>query len=158
MADVIPDAVIQFSWQNKKWNEEKALDDIMNKGLDRECGSLSITLPRVGYLIKVKFSKKRTLNEAIKGNKTQDMVGLDIYRLSHGTTLADARDSTNNDAQFMEYIPGGPEILVIIKPEDLGITGFFASLMCGSYTIKASKLFSDMDAYHKVRQGRGLAT
>ena len=85
------------------------------------------------------------------------MVGLDIYRLSHGTKLADARDPINNDAEFMQYAPGGQEILIVTKPEALGITGF-SSLLCGSYTTKASKIFAEMEAYHKNRQARGLAT
>jgi hypothetical protein len=155
--DSIPDVVIQFSWKNKMWYEEKALDDMMTKGLEQEKGPLSTTRPRVGYLIKVRFSKKRTLVGAIKGDKTQDMVGLDIYRLSHGTTLDDARDSSNNDAEFMPYTPGGQEILIVIKPGDLGITGF-AAMLCGSYTLKVSEVFAKMEAYHKNRQSRGLAT
>ena len=156
--DAIPDVVIQFSWQNKKWYEEKAIDDIMTKGLEQECGSLSATRPRVGYLIKVRFSKKRTLAGAIKGNKTQDMIGLDIYRLSHGTTLANARDPTNHDAEHTQFsADGGQEVLIVIKPEDLGITGFRA-MLCGTYTLKASDIFARMEAYHKSRQARGLAT
>ena len=72
------------------WYKEKALNDMMTKGLEQEGGTLSTTRPTVGYLIKVRFSKKRMLAGAIKGDKTQDMLGLDIYRLSHGTTVADA--------------------------------------------------------------------
>ena len=155
--DAIPDVVIQFSWKNKMWYEEKALDDMMNKGLEQEGGSLSTTRPRVGYLIKVRFSKKRVLVGAIKGDKTQDMVGLDIYRLSHGTTLADARDPNKNDAEFMQYTPGGQEILIVINPQDLGVAGFSA-VLCGSFTLKASAIFGQMEAYHKNRQSRGLAT
>ena len=155
--DAIPDVVIQFSWKNKMWYEEKALNDMMTKGLEQEEGTLSTTRPRVGYMIKVRFSKKRVLAGAIKGDKTQDMLGLDIYRLSHGTTLADARDPTNNDAEFMQYAPGGQEILIVIKPEDLGVTGFSA-LLCGSYRLKASDIFGQMEVYHKNRQARGLAT
>jgi hypothetical protein len=148
MEDSIPDVIVQFSWKNKMGFEEQALDDIMTK----EGGSLSMTRPRVGYLIKVKFSKKRTL---AGDKKTQDMEGLDIYRLSHGTTVADARDPTNSSVELMHYTPGGPEIFIVIKAKDLGITGLFA-LLCGDYVIKASKIYSEMDAYHKNRQARGL--
>lgn len=157
VAGSIPDVVIQFSWKNKMWYEENALDDMMTKGLEREEGSLSATRPNVGYLIKVRFSKKRTLAGATKGGKTQDMTGLDIYRLANGTTLADARDPNNDHATFMQYTPGGQDYLIIIKPEDIGITGF-AALLCGTYTQKASEVFAHMDATHKNRQALGLAT
>lgn len=153
----IPDVVIQFSWKNKMYYEENALDDMMTLGLEEEKGSLSARRPNVGYLIKVRFSKKRKLAGARKGDKTQDMAGLDIYRLVHGTTLANARDPNNNDATFMQYTPGGQDVLIVIKPEDLGITGF-SSLLCGNYTLKASEIFARMDFLHKNRQARGLAT
>ena len=83
------------------------------------------------------------------------MKGLDIYRLSHGTTLTDARDPSNSSAEIMHYTPGGPEILIVIKANDLGITGFSA-LLCGDYTIKASEVYSEIDECHKARQARGL--
>jgi hypothetical protein len=111
----------------------------------------------LGYLIKVKFSRKRRLEGAIKGSETQDMVGLDIYRLPHGTTIADARDPNNPNASHWYYVPGGPECLITITPGDLGITGFWA-LVCGEYTIKASDVFEEMQKFHRERQARGLAT
>lgn len=155
--DSIPDVVIQFSWQNKMWYEEKALDDMMTLGLEKEGGALSTARPIMGYLIKVRFSKKRTLNGAIKGKKTQDMEGLDIYRLSHGTTLADARNPTNQNAELLKYTPNGQEVMIVIRPVDLDITGVSA-MLCGEYTIRASEIFSQMERYQKSRQVRGLAT
>ena len=153
----IPDVVIQFSWQNKKAYEESAIDDMMNRGLEHDHGAPSATCPALGYLIKARFSKKRTLPSAIKGSKTQDMEGLDIYRLSHGTTIADACDPNNPNAEHWRYVAGGPEVFITIKPQDLGITGFWA-VLCGEYNIKASDLFRKMQENQTKRQAEGLAT
>ena len=150
----IPDVVIQFSWKNKKKYEEGAINDMMNRGLEVDDGDPSIIRPTLGYLIKVKFSKKRTLTGAIK---TQDMVGLDIYRLSHGATVADALDPNNHNTEHWCYVTGGTEVFITIKPENLGITGFWA-VLCGEYKIKASDLFRKMQEYHTRRQLRGCAT
>jgi hypothetical protein len=105
----------------------------------------------------VRLSKKRPLAGAIKGNRTQDIEGLDIYRLRHGTTIADAHNVNNPDAKMWHYTPGDPEIFIVIAPQDLGITGSMAWL-CGEYRIKASKLFQDMQKYQTKRQSDGLAT
>ena len=125
----VPDVVIQFSWQNKYKYEEGAIDDMMNRALEKDHGALSTTCPTLGYLIKVKFSKKRTLPGADK--KTQDMEGLDIFRLPHGMTIADACDPNNPNASLYHYVPTGPEYHITITPGDLGITGFWA-LVCGN--------------------------
>jgi hypothetical protein len=125
--------------------------------LEKYHGALSTTCPTLGYLVKVRFSRKRTLVEAIKGSKIQDIVGLDIYRLPHGTTIADAHNVNNPDAEMWHYTPGGPEIFIVVAPQDLGITGIMAWL-CGEYRIKASKLFQNMQKYHTKRQSDGLAT
>lgn len=153
----IPDVVIQFSWQNKQWYEEDAINDMMNRGLDEDHGSPSTTRPVLGYLIKVRFSKKRTLAGAIKGSKTQDMEGLEIYKLSHGTTVADALDPSNPNAEHWQYTRGGPEVHITIAPRHLGITGLWA-WFCGDYTIKASGIFDTIQEYHRERQRKGLAT
>jgi hypothetical protein len=153
----IPDVIIQFSWQNRKQYEVDAINDMMNRGLESDHGAPSATRPTLGYLVKVRFSKKRTLAGAIKGSKTQDIEGLDIYRLPHGTTIADAQNVNNTDAELWHYTPGGPEIIIVIAPQDLGITGTMAWL-CGEYRIKASELFQDMKKYHTKRQSEGLAT
>ena len=68
------------------------------------------------------------------------MAGLDIYRLPHGTTIADARDPNKSNAQHWYYKPDGPEIYITITPQDLGITGLWAWI-CGEYKIKASAIF-----------------
>ena len=153
----VPDVIIQFSWQNKAQYEEDAINDMMNRALDEDHGSMSAILPTLGYLIKVRFSRKRTLPGAIKGSKTQDMEGLDIYRLSHGTTVADARDPNNSNAQHWRYVPGGQEVVIAITPQELGITGVW-SWLCGEYKIKASIIFDEMQQYHQQRQMKGLAT
>jgi hypothetical protein len=153
----VPDVIVQFSWRNTQQYEEDAINDMMNLARDKERGSISTTRPTLGYLIKVKFSKKRTLEGSINGSETQDMVGLDIYRLPHGTTIADARDPNNPNASHWHYVPEGPECLITITPGDLGITGFWA-LMCGEYRIKASVVFDEMQKFHRECQARGLAT
>jgi len=154
----IPDVVINFSWKNPRSYEEEAIDDMMNRGLEQRNGTLSTDLPRLGYLIKVRFSKKRPLpNAIIKGSKTQDMEGLDIYRLTHGTTIADACDPNNSMADHWRYFDGGPDVFITIKPQDLGITGVWA-VVCGEYKIKASDIFYELNDYHTKLQSDGLAT
>ena len=151
----VPDVIIQFSWKNTRKYEIDAINDIMNKAKeDQSAGAASLTRPRLGYLIKVRFSKKRKL---VGGNlETQDMVGLDIYRIPHGATVRNAIDQTNN-AQHWRYEPGDPEILITITPQDLGISGIWA-WYCGNYVLKASDIFTDMEEYHQERQRRGLPT
>jgi hypothetical protein len=90
-------------------------------------------------LIKVRFSRKRKF----EGSEIQDIEGLDIYRLPHGTTIADAHNVNNTDAELWHYTPGGPERFIVIAPQDLGITGIMA-WWCGGYRIKASELFHSM--------------
>ena len=153
----VPDVIIQFSWKNKADYEVNAINDMMNQALEKDHGDLSTTRPTLGYLIKVRFSRKRKLPGARKGSQTQDMVGLDIYRLAHGTTVDDARDSTNPRAQHWQFAPGGHEVFITITPQELGITGGWAWL-CGEYKIKASDIFDEMQNFHQNRQREGLAT
>ena len=125
----IPDVVIQFSWKNKTSYEEDAIDDMMNLGLEEDCGHPSTVRPRLGYLVKARFSKKRKLPGAInKGSETQDLEGLDIYRLTHGSTIKDAHATSNPSAEYQRYVSGGPEIFITIAPQDLGISGVWALL------------------------------
>jgi hypothetical protein len=81
---------------------------------------------------------------------------LDIYRLVHGTTIDDARNATNRGAELLRYTKRGEDVLIVIKPEDLGITGWFAAWRLGSYVLKASEIFKEVDEVHKARQARGL--
>ena len=96
----VPDVVIKFSWKNKSGYEENAMDDMMNLSLENGRGTLSRDRPRVGYLIKVRFLKKRALPGSIKGTKTQDLEGLDIFRLPHGTTISDAINGSNEASKW----------------------------------------------------------
>ena len=153
----VPDVVVQFSWKNKKGYEEEAIDDMMTKSLEKDNSTRNSSLPRLGYLIKVRFKKKRRLVNAVRGNYTQDMEGLDIYRLESNTTVADAYDASNCRARTWSYKPGDEESYIEIRPQDLGITGFQAWL-CGTYRISVSKIFLRMEEYHKERQKDGLAT
>ena len=102
----VPDVVIQFSWRNKRGYEEDAIDEMINDAVEIERGPKSMTCLRVGYLIKVCFKKKPTLQNALKGNNTHDMGGLDLYRLPHSTTMDDAINR-NGGASKVTYVPGG---------------------------------------------------
>lgn len=83
------------------------------------------------------------------------MVGLDIYRLPHGTTISDAENLTNGAAKWT-YKPGGQDCDIAITPLDLGITGIWA-MLCGEYRIPASEVYAKMSKYQKDRQLRKLA-
>jgi hypothetical protein len=139
--------VIQFSWKNKKSYEEEAIDDMMNQSLETEGGPPSTIRPTVGYLVKVKFSRKRTLSGAIKGSKTQDIAGLDIYKLLHETTIMDAKNLTNGGEKWT-YLPGGQDRNIVITPQELGIAGIWA-MVCGEYRISVSEIYEEMNQYQK---------
>jgi hypothetical protein len=142
--DPIPDVVIQFSWGNDWKYEKQAFSDLMNEGLEHDDGPLSTDRPRLGYLIKGKRSKKKT----VAGKTTRDVLGFDIYRLLHGTTV--------DQAEHWIYKPGDPEVFVSIRPEDLGIpptlgTRFIRAMagQLGSdygdeYTLEASQICTIM--------------
>jgi hypothetical protein len=123
--NVAPSLTLSFSLTGGT-NEEDAINDMMNRALEKANGALSTTRPALGYLIRVKRTLQRGADK-----KTQDMQGLDIYRLPHGTTIADACDPNNpQNASHYHYVPTGPEYRITITPGDLGITGFWA-LVCG---------------------------
>jgi len=153
--DAVPDIVLQFSWRNDIGYEEEAIDDMMNCAVETERGPASLTHPRVGYLIKVRFDKKRTLPSALKGNKTQDILGLDVYRLPRGTTVDDAISGKKGASKFT-YTPRGADQnqTIDITPQDLGFT---QPVAWSGYQILVSRLFNEMNEYHKDRQRRGLA-
>ena len=103
------------------------MDAMMNLAHEKERGAPSPDCPRVGYLIKARFSKKRRLSGAMKGNTTQDMVGLGIFRLPHGSTVNDAING-NKGASHQTYLPNnGPDSEIHIRSQDLGITGMWVS-------------------------------
>lgn len=154
----MPDVIIQFSWENKKPYEQGAIDDIMNYGLDREEGAPS-QFPRLGYLIKVILSKKRTLHS---GNPTQDLEGIRIYRQPKGTTLEDATNDRNG-AQYWIYKPNDAtysrEVKITVTAEDLGIAGleaWYFRRRVGNMVLCASEIFKDMQAEQLKRQNDGL--
>lgn len=150
----VPDVVIQFSWRNKRGYEEEAIDDMMNKAVEIERGPPSSTCPRVGFLIKVRFKKKRTLTGALKGSKTQDIGGLDVYRLPRGTTVEDALNGMNG-ASKSTYVPGDADLCIDITPQDLG---FDKPVAWDGFQIQMSRVFNEMDEYNKRRQQNHLAT
>jgi hypothetical protein len=115
----------------------------------------------------MRFSKKRKI---AAGLTMQDVAGLDIYRLPHGTTVVQALDLNNSCAEHWSYEPGVPEVLISIRREDLGIPSTFGSLFLRSiaglvgidsgdvYMMKASDIYTRMHNLHAGRQTRGLAT
>ena len=86
----------------------------------------------------------------------QDMNGLDIYRLTRGTTVDDAQNPNNSNARYWRYEPGGDEVFVTITPKDLGITGVW-SWFCGDYKIRASDIFDEMNQFHKDLKFKDVA-
>jgi len=154
--DAVPDVVLQFSWRNAGGYEEDAIDDMMNYAVETERGPATLNHPRVGYLIKVRFKKKRTLPNALEGSKTQDIGGLDVYRLPRGTTVDDAINGNNGASKFT-YTPDDSDQnqTIDINPQDLGFT---QPVAWNGYQILVYRLFNEMNAYHKNRQRRGLAT
>ena len=152
----VPDVIIQFSLRNPRGYEEDAIDDMMALALERERGPATSTHPRVGYLIKVRFSKKRPLPNAVKGTKTRDMLGLDVYKLPHSTTVDDAIHGRRGATKWT-YIPGGVDNEIVIGPQDLGILGP-ASVACSPFILKLSDIFEEMNEHHQKRQLNGLST
>ena len=115
--------------------------------------------PRLGYLIKVILSKKRTLHS---GNPTQDLEGIQIYRQPKGTTLEDAL-SNRNGAQYWIYKPNDAtyscEVEITVTAEDLGIAGleaWYFRRRVGNMVLRASEIFKDMQAEQLKRQNDGL--
>lgn len=152
----VPDVVIQISWRKKRGYKEDAVDDMMNLARVKERGALSQDHPRFGYLLKVRYSKKRPLPGAIKGTKTQDLEGLDIFRLPHGTIVDDAINGRNGASKWAYFPNNGTDSEIHVRPQDLGITGFW-SFVWGGYKVKMSEVFHKMNDYHTARQKRGLA-
>lgn len=132
-----------------------AIDDLMCYGLDREGGRVSQQYPRLGYLIKVKMSRKRTLAGGIK---TYDLKGVHIYRQPHGTTMADA-EASRNGAESWYYCPTDPqfsrEVVITITAGDIGITGleaWYFEKIVGNSELKISYIFLAMNLNQIARQ------
>jgi hypothetical protein len=147
----VPDVVIQFSWGNGFNYEKHTIEDMLSKGLEREGGQLSMDLPRLGYLIKIRFQDKRTT----AGQVVKDVIGLDIYRLPHGTTVKQALDPNDPSAEYWRYEPGDAEVLISIGYVDLGIPPTLSSHhdTCKSsygekYTMKASEIYENLSEFH----------
>ena len=120
------------------------MDEMMNDAVEIEIGPKSMTCPRVGYLIKVRFKKKQTLQNAPKGSKTQDMGGLDLYRLPYGTTVDDAINGAGG-AIKVTYVPGGPDQQIDITAQDLGFT-HSPPVVWNGFQIQMSRIFDEMDS------------
>jgi hypothetical protein len=152
----LPDVVVKFSWDTSFDYDKLAIEDMLSKGLEYEGGPLSVDRPRLGYLIKVRFYDKRT----IAGKDTKDVIGLDIFRLPHGTTLDQALDEDDPSAEYSYYEPGAAELLISIGREDLGIppADLLVEGSSDEYAIKASNIYARVREYHEQCQMNGLAT
>ena len=60
---------MQFIWKSNTQNKKDAINDMMNTALE----AVVTTRPTVGYLIQVRFSRKKNLKGAIKVSQTQDI-------------------------------------------------------------------------------------
>ena len=63
------DVSMQFIWKSNTQNKKDAINDMMNTALE----AVVTTRPTVGYLIQVRFSRKKNLKGAIKVSQTQDI-------------------------------------------------------------------------------------
>jgi hypothetical protein len=127
-SSAIPDVIIQFSWRNTLMYETNAIDDMMNHGLEHDDGPPSTSLPRLGYLIKARFAKKGKR----KADGKYNVIGVDVYRLPHGTTIAQARDPNDSAAQYWRWSPGDDEIRITVAPEDVGMPQSLTSRSVGA--------------------------
>ena len=75
------DVIIQFIWKSNAQDKKDAIDDIMNTALE----AVVATRPTVGYLIQVRFSRKRTLEGAMKASQTQQDVEETVYPSQSGS-------------------------------------------------------------------------
>ena len=103
------------------------------------------TPPRLGYLIEVRLGSSR--------NKA----GFDIYKVPHGTTIADAENSRNG-AEKLTYNVGEEDVVITITPADLGIptAGFWDSIrgmFCGDFKISMKELY-DVSANQRKEKKR----
>ena len=97
--NVDPDVAFQFSYGNDWDSEEDAMNLIMVGGI-----GIGNQGPRVGFLIKVRL---------VSGNA----VGLDIYKVPRGRTVADAINQING-ATHMVYTHGQvADVTIEISPE-----------------------------------------
>ena len=80
---------------------------------------------------------------------TQDLAGMDMYRLPHGTTVEDAINGVNGARKFTYVDGGGTDGEIVITPTDLGLT---EPCDWNGFAMQASTIFREMNDYHKERQ------
>jgi hypothetical protein len=130
--EVNPDVVIQFSWGTSFDYGTHALNDVMVRS--ETFGSN--TPPRIGYQIKV---------------RREGTPGFDIYKVPRGKTVDDAMHDRHG-AEHMAYNVGGPDVVIIITPSDLGIEvpasgiwgriwGRISIILCGNFEISMERLY-----------------
>ena len=121
--DVDPDVVFQFSDGNTFAKEEEAMNLIMDGGIGT--GNEG---PRVGFLMKLR---------EVAGNT----VGIDIYKVPRGRTVADAINQANG-ATHAVYIHGqAADVSIEISPEEMGIDGIWTRL-CPSFKLSMKNLWA----------------
>ena len=136
---VNPDVVIQFSWKNGDAYEEKVIDDLMNLALVAYSPpQANNSPPKLGYLIKIRTKANR---RTVPANSRLILRAIDVYRIPIGATIQDAIKNTNG-ASYSRYEPGGPEVVIQITPNDLGITA--GTPAPSKFEIYASDIFNDL--------------
>ena len=134
---VNPDVVIQFSWKNGDSYEEKAIDDMMNFALvSYNPPQANNSPPKLGYLIKIRTkANKRTADDRLI------LRAIDVYRIPQGATKKDAVNNSKG-ATYSRYEPGGPDVVIRVTPQDLGIPPGTASPR--TFDMYASDIFNDL--------------
>jgi len=131
---VNPDVVIQFSWKNGDSYEEKAIDDMMNRA--DVVPQANNSPPKLGYLLEIRTkASKRTANGRLI------LQAIDVHRIPRGATKQDAINNTKG-ASYSRCMQGGPDVVIQITPNDLGIPSGTNSPP--TFDIYASDMFDDL--------------
>mmetsp|Transcript_14316 Transcript_14316/g.39819 ORF Transcript_14316/g.39819 Transcript_14316/m.39819 type:complete len:295 (+) Transcript_14316:100-984(+) len=121
--DVDPDVVFQFSDGNTFAKEEEAMNLIMIGGIG--AGNEG---PRVGFLLKLR---------EVAGNT----MGIDIYKVPHGRTVADAMNQANGATHIVYTHGQAADVIIETTPEEMGIDGIWTHL-CPSFKLSMKKLWA----------------
>lgn len=105
-----PDLFFHFSWGNSERKEFAAMNDLLTLG-GVGPGNQG---PRVGFLIKVR---------RVGG----DNVGIDVYKVYNGRTVADALAQTHGCTHTYYDHAAGNDVKLVIPAADFGFTGLLQS-------------------------------
>ena len=110
--DVDPDVFFQFSWGNTEPREFLAMNDLLTLG---GFGAGNMGPPRVGVLVKVR-------------RENDSDVGIDVYKVFSGCTVADAIAGNNGCTHHYYDHQNHPnnDIKVAVTAGEFGYSGFLA--------------------------------